>query len=45
MFWINSVELATETQKIIGITPAMPSGSMKYMMEAFPERAFRCWNC
>jgi 1-deoxy-D-xylulose-5-phosphate synthase len=34
------VELAQQNEKIIGITPAMPSGSsMKYMMEAFPERA------
>jgi 1-deoxy-D-xylulose-5-phosphate synthase len=34
------VELAKQNEKIIGITPAMPSGSsMKYMMEAFPIRA------
>ena len=35
------VELAEKNQKIIGITPAMPSGSsLKFMMETFPERAF-----
>ena len=40
VFGLTLVELATENEKIIGITPAMPSGSsMKYMMEAFPERA------
>ena len=41
VFGHTLVELAEKNQKIIGITPAMPSGSsMKYMMEAFPERAF-----
>jgi 1-deoxy-D-xylulose-5-phosphate synthase len=40
VFGLTLVELATKNEKIIGITPAMPSGSsMKYMMEAFPERA------
>ncbi|MEO0038842.1 MAG: 1-deoxy-D-xylulose-5-phosphate synthase [Bacteroidota bacterium] len=35
------VELAAANEKIIGITPAMPSGSsLKYMMDAFPDRAF-----
>ncbi|WP_136667431.1 1-deoxy-D-xylulose-5-phosphate synthase [Flavobacterium sp. H122] len=35
------VELAEKNDKIIGVTPAMPSGSsMKFMMEAFPDRAF-----
>ena len=35
------VELAKKNTKIIGITPAMPTGSsMKYMIEKFPERAF-----
>ena len=35
------VELAKSNPKIIGITPAMPTGSsMKYMIEAFSERAF-----
>jgi 1-deoxy-D-xylulose-5-phosphate synthase len=41
VFGITLVELAKKNNKIIGITPAMPSGSsMKFMMEAFPERAF-----
>ena len=41
VFGHTLVELAQQNEKIIGITPAMPSGSsMKYMMEAFPKRAF-----
>lgn len=41
VFGHTLVELAEKNQKIIGITPAMPTGSsMKFMMEAFPERAF-----
>lgn len=40
VFGLTLVELAQQNEKIIGITPAMPSGSsMKFMMEAFPERA------
>ncbi|MES2748060.1 MAG: 1-deoxy-D-xylulose-5-phosphate synthase [Bacteroidota bacterium] len=41
VFGLTLVELATTNPKIIGITPAMPSGSsLKYMMDAFPKRAF-----
>ena len=41
VFGLTLVELAKENEKIIGITPAMPTGSsMKYMMEAYPKRAF-----
>lgn len=41
VFGNTLVELATNNPKIIGITPAMPSGSsLKFMMEKFPERAF-----
>ena len=41
VFGLTLVELAEQNEKIIGITPAMPSGSsMKFMMEAFPKRAF-----
>jgi 1-deoxy-D-xylulose-5-phosphate synthase len=41
VFGITLVELASKNDKIIGITPAMPSGSsMKYMMDAFPDTAF-----
>lgn len=41
VFGFTLVELAKENEKIIGITPAMPTGSsLKYMMQAFPKRAF-----
>lgn len=41
VFGHTLVELAEKNQKIIGITPAMPTGSsMKFMMDEFPERAF-----
>jgi len=41
VFGLTLVELARNNPKIIGITPAMPSGSsMKFMMDAFPDRAF-----
>jgi 1-deoxy-D-xylulose-5-phosphate synthase len=40
VFGHTLVELANQNEKIIGITPAMPTGSsMKYMMETFPKRA------
>ncbi|MFD1016752.1 1-deoxy-D-xylulose-5-phosphate synthase [Winogradskyella rapida] len=41
VFGETIVELAENNKKIVGITPAMPTGSsLKYMMEALPERAF-----
>ncbi|NPA45126.1 MAG: 1-deoxy-D-xylulose-5-phosphate synthase [Chlorobi bacterium] len=41
VFGNTLVELAEKNKKIVGITPAMPSGSsMKIMMEAIPERSF-----
>ena len=41
VFGHSLVELARDNEKIIGITPAMPSGSsMNIMMEAMPDRAF-----
>jgi 1-deoxy-D-xylulose-5-phosphate synthase len=41
VFGHTLVELAQQNDKIVGITPAMPTGSsMKIMMEAFPDRAF-----
>ncbi|WP_159021955.1 1-deoxy-D-xylulose-5-phosphate synthase [Formosa sp. L2A11] len=41
VFGYTIVELAKTNEKIIGITPAMPTGSsLKYMMEQLPERAF-----
>ncbi|MDR0229789.1 MAG: 1-deoxy-D-xylulose-5-phosphate synthase [Flavobacteriaceae bacterium] len=40
VFGHTLVELATKNTKIVGITPAMPTGSsLKYMMETFPDRA------
>ncbi|MCP4053566.1 MAG: 1-deoxy-D-xylulose-5-phosphate synthase, partial [Mesoflavibacter sp.] len=41
VFGHTIVELAKTNPNIVGITPAMPTGSsLKYMMEAFPDRAF-----
>ncbi len=41
VFGKTIVELAAQNEKIVGITPAMPTGSsLKYMMEVFPSRAF-----
>lgn len=41
VFGKTLVELASKNKKIIGITPAMPTGSsLKFMMDAFPQRAF-----
>jgi len=41
VFGETIVELATKNKKIVGITPAMPSGSsLKLMIDTLPERAF-----
>ncbi len=41
VFGHSIIELAKANDKILGITPAMPSGSsLKFMMEAMPDRAF-----
>ena len=41
VFGLTIVELAKKNKKIVGITPAMPTGSsLKYMMEEIPDRAF-----
>lgn len=41
VFGHTMVELAEKNDKIVGITPAMPSGSsLNIMMEAMPDRAF-----
>ena len=41
VFGETIVELANENEKIVGLTPAMPTGSsLKLMMEKIPERAF-----
>ena len=40
VFGWTLVELAEQNERIIGITPAMPTGSsLKFMMEKFPDRA------
>lgn len=41
VFGHTLVELAKKNKNIVGITPAMPTGSsLKYMMEQMPNRAF-----
>ena len=41
VFGHTIVELAKSNESIIGITPAMPTGSsLKFMMDQFPDRAF-----
>ncbi len=41
VFGHTMVELAEKNEKIVGITPAMPSGSsLNIMMKAMPDRAF-----
>ena len=41
VFGLTLLDLARKNEKIIGITPAMPTGSsLKFMMDVFPERAF-----
>lgn len=41
VFGITLLELAGENKKIVGITPAMPTGSsLTFMMKEIPERVF-----
>jgi 1-deoxy-D-xylulose-5-phosphate synthase len=41
VFGHTVLELAKQNNNIVGITPAMPTGSsLKYMMDEMPERAF-----
>lgn len=41
VFGHTLVELAEKDERIVGVTPAMPSGcSMTFMMKEFPERSF-----
>ncbi len=41
VFGLTLVELAKQNEKIIGITPAMPTGSsLKFMLDEIPNRAF-----
>lgn len=40
VFGLTLLELAQKNNKLFAITPAMPTGSsLKYMMDAFPDRA------
>ncbi len=46
VFGHTIIELAEKNDKIMGVTPAMPSGcSLKYMMEKMPNRAFDVGIC
>ena len=46
VFGYTIIELAEMNDKIMGVTPAMPSGSsLKYMMEKMPHRAFDVGIC
>ncbi len=41
VFGHTIIELAEKNDKIMGVTPAMPTGSsLKFMMDAMPDRAF-----
>ena len=41
VFGHTIIELAEKDERIVGVTPAMPTGcSLKFMMEAMPDRAF-----
>ncbi|HVZ56888.1 MAG TPA: 1-deoxy-D-xylulose-5-phosphate synthase [Chitinophagaceae bacterium] len=46
VFGHTMIELAEQNPAILGITPAMPSGSsLKFMMEKMPDRAFDVGIC
>jgi 1-deoxy-D-xylulose-5-phosphate synthase len=46
VFGHTIIELAEQNDKIIGVTPAMPSGSsLKFMMDKMPDRAFDVGIC
>lgn len=46
VFGHTIIELAEKNAKIMGITPAMPSGSsLKFMMDKMPDRAFDVGIC
>ena len=46
VFGKTIVTLAESNKNIMGVTPAMPSGSsLKYMMDAMPDRAFDVGIC
>ncbi len=46
VFGHTMIELAEQNAKIVGVTPAMPSGSsLKFMMDKMPHRAFDVGIC
>jgi 1-deoxy-D-xylulose-5-phosphate synthase len=46
VFGHSIIELAEKNDRIIGVTPAMPSGSsLKFMMDKMPNRAFDVGIC
>lgn len=46
VFGLSIIELAEKNDKIMGVTPAMPSGSsLKFMMEKMPDRSFDVGIC
>ncbi|MDE3124168.1 MAG: 1-deoxy-D-xylulose-5-phosphate synthase, partial [Bacteroidota bacterium] len=46
VFGHTIIELAEQNKHIMGVTPAMPSGSsLKFMMEKMPDRAFDVGIC
>ena len=46
VFGHTIIELAEQNDKIMGVTPAMPSGSsLKFMMEKMPHRSFDVGIC
>lgn len=46
VFGHTMIELAEQNKHIMGVTPAMPSGSsLKFMMEKMPDRAFDVGIC
>ena len=46
VFGLTLIELAEANPAIMGVTPAMPSGSsLKFMMEKMPDRAFDVGIC
>jgi 1-deoxy-D-xylulose-5-phosphate synthase len=46
VFGLSIIELAEQNDKIMGVTPAMPSGSsLKFMMDKMPHRSFDVGIC
>jgi len=46
VFGLSIIELAEQNNRIMGVTPAMPSGSsLKFMMKKMPDRSFDVGIC